>query len=207
MVRLQRVLAVPMALSALAALWLLWRQGGTSALLLGLLSAALLATALVVAGRRQRDSRPALGSGVVMLLLLVAVPIFGVGRGEMAVTARGHAGAAAWSESRVAEARTKGRPVFVYFTADWCLSCKVNEASTIDRASVRDALSAAGVEVLVADWTNADPAITRFLDSRGRAAIPLYLWYAPSRPEPEELPQVLTPAMLIERASARAAPG
>jgi thiol:disulfide interchange protein len=201
MARLQRILAVPMALSASAALWLLWRQGGTSALLLGLISAALLAAALLLAGRRQGRGEPALAAPIVALLLLVAVPLFGIGRGEMAVTTRGNAGEA-WSEPKVAAARAAGRPVFVYFTADWCLSCKVNEASTIDREPVRDALKAANAEVLVADWTNADPAITRFLDSRGRGAIPLYLWYAAGAAEPEELPQVLTPAMLIERASA-----
>ncbi|WP_284274930.1 thioredoxin family protein, partial [Sphingomonas astaxanthinifaciens] len=116
------------------------------------------------------------------------------------VAARSVGGADAWSEAKVASARAQGRPVFVYFTADWCLSCKVNEASTIERDSVRDALKAANAEVLRADWTDADPVITRFLDSRGRAAIPLYLWYAPGAAEPEELPQVLTPAMLIERA-------
>nr|WP_314446836.1 protein-disulfide reductase DsbD domain-containing protein [uncultured Sphingomonas sp.] len=199
MARLQRFLAVPMALSALAALWLLWRQGGTSALLLGLVSAALLVIALFVAGRRQGTGQPALSAAVVALLLLLAVPLLGIGRGEMAVTLRGDSGEA-WSEAKVAAARAAGRPVFVYFTADWCLSCKVNEASTIDREPVREALKAANAEVLVADWTNADPAITRFLDSRGRGAIPLYLWYAPGAAEPEELPQVLTPAMLIERA-------
>jgi DsbC/DsbD-like thiol-disulfide interchange protein/cytochrome c biogenesis protein CcdA len=199
MARLQRFLAVPMAVSALAALWLLWRQGGTSALLLGLVSAAILVAALLFAGRRQNDGQPALSAPVVALLLLVAVPLLGIGRGEMAVTTRGNSGEA-WSEAKVAAARAAGRPVFVYFTADWCLSCKVNEASTIDREPVREALKAANAEVLVADWTNADPAITRFLDSRGRGAIPLYLWYAPGAAEPEELPQVLTPAVLIERA-------
>jgi thiol:disulfide interchange protein len=199
MARLQRFLAVPMALSGLAALWLLWRQGGTSALLLGLVSAAILVAALLFAGRRQNDGQPALSAPVVALLLLVAVPLLGIGRGEMAVTTRGNSGEA-WSEAKVAAARAAGRPVFVYFTADWCLSCKVNEASTINRDPVRKALKAANAEVLVADWTNADPAITRFLDSRGRGAIPLYLWYAPGAAEPEELPQVLSPAVLIERA-------
>ena len=56
-----------------------------------------------------------------------------------------------------------------------------------------------GVRVLAGDWTNGDPAITRFLDSRGRAGVPHYLWIEPGKP-PEELPQVLTPAMLISRA-------
>jgi DsbC/DsbD-like thiol-disulfide interchange protein/cytochrome c biogenesis protein CcdA len=199
MARLQRILAFPMALSALAALWLLWRQSGTSAVLLGLVSAAVLVAALVITGRRQGQGQPALNAAVVALLLLVTVPLLGIGRGEMAVTTRGNSGET-WSEAKVAAARAAGRPVFVYFTADWCLSCKVNEASTIDRDTVRDALKAANAEVLVGDWTNADPAITRFLDSRGRGAIPLYLWYAPRAAEPEELPQVLTPAMLIERA-------
>jgi thiol:disulfide interchange protein len=124
--------------------------------LLGLLSAALLAAALLLAGRRQTKGEPALAAPVVALLLLVAVPLFGIGRGEMAVTQRGDAGEA-WSEAKVAAARAAGRPVFVYFTADWCLSCKVNEASTIDREPVRDALKGANAEVLVADWTNADP--------------------------------------------------
>ena len=95
----------------------------------------------------------------------------------------------------------QGKPVFVYFTADWCLTCKVNEAAAIDRNEVRDAFKQAGVKVLAGDWTNGDPAITRFLESRGRAGVPLYLWYAPGKP-PEELPQVLTPAMLISRAQA-----
>ena len=52
-----------------------------------------------------------------------------------------------------------------------------------------------------ADWTRRDPAITRFIESRGRAGVPLYLWYEPGKAEPEELPQILTPGMLSERAS------
>ena len=67
----------------------------------------------------------------------------------------------------MARERAAGRPVFAYFTADWCLTCKVNEAAAIDRDEVRDAFRKAGVKVLVGDWTNGDPAITRFLDRRG----------------------------------------
>jgi thiol:disulfide interchange protein len=71
--------------------------------------------------------------------------------------------------------------------------------AAIGRDEVRRAFKDSGVKVLVGDWTNGDPAITRFLESRGRAGVPLYLWYRP-RAEPEELPQVLTPSMLISRA-------
>jgi thiol:disulfide interchange protein len=108
-------------------------------------------------------------------------------------------GTAAWSEAAVARQLAAGKPAFVYFTADWCLTCKANEAAAIERADVRRAFKSNGVKVLAGDWTNGDPAITRFLDSRGRAGVPLYLWYNPGRPA-EELPQVLTPAMLTARA-------
>ena len=116
------------------------------------------------------------------------------------------AGAERWSEARVASYVAQGHPVFVYFTADWCLTCKANEAGAIDRDEVRDAFKKAGVKVLAGDWTNGDPAITRFLESRGRAGVPLYLWYAPGKP-PEELPQILTPAELISRARSAQALG
>ena len=89
--------------------------------------------------------------------------------------------------------------MFVYFTADWCLTCKVNEAAAIDRDEVRQAFRDRGVLVLAGDWTDGDPEITRFLESRGRAGVPLYLWYEPGS-QAEELPQILTPDMLISRA-------
>ena len=109
------------------------------------------------------------------------------------------ANAQVWSEAKAASYVAQGRPVFVYFTADWCLTCKVNEASAIDRDEVRAAFKVAGVKVLAGDWTNGDPVITRFLETHGRAGVPFYLWYAPGK-QPEDLPQVLTPSMLISRA-------
>src|SRR3546814_9068974 len=67
----------------------------------------------------------------------------------------------AFSEARLAALRAEGRPVFLYFTADWCLTCKANEAAAIDRAEVRDAFARKRVAMLVGDWTNADPEISR----------------------------------------------
>ena len=76
----------------------------------------------------------------------------------------------------------RARPVFVYFTADWCLTCKVNENAARWRAArSRAAFRARGVAVLIGDWTRGDPAIGRFLESQGRSGVPLYLWYAPGR--------------------------
>jgi len=194
--RLQRFLAIPMGASAVAALWLLYRQGGTNALLLGLAGILGLSLLLFGAGQRQRDGGRILWALPVALamagLLLVVTPT------RPAAVTRSSTDQA-WSEAAVSRELGAGHPVFVYFTADWCLTCKVNEVGSIDRAEVRDAFKAANVAVLVGDWTDGDPAITRFLESRGRAGVPYYLWYAPGKP-PEELPQLLTPSMLISRA-------
>ncbi|HKP34900.1 MAG TPA: thioredoxin family protein, partial [Sphingomicrobium sp.] len=196
--RLQRFLAIPMAASAAAALWLLYRQSGTTALLLGIAATIGLLLLLFGAGQRQRDGH-SIAWAAPAALAAAALAIAVVPRPAPHDTRV--SGAQAWSEARVAGLRQQGKPVFVYFTADWCLTCKVNEVAAIDRSEVRDAFKRARVEILAADWTNGDPAITRFLESRGRAGVPLYLWYAPGKP-PEELPQVLTPAMLIGRAQA-----
>jgi DsbC/DsbD-like thiol-disulfide interchange protein/cytochrome c biogenesis protein CcdA len=197
--RLKRFLAIPMWASAMAALWLLYRQTGERGLLIGIALTLALLFAAYEAGRLQRRGKSGAWGGALAGVALVAVGIALVP--PRATPTQAVAGAESWSEARAAAYVQQGRPVFVYFTADWCLTCKVNEAAAIERGEVRDAFKQAGVKVLAGDWTNGDPAITRFLESRGRAGVPLYLWYAPGK-QPEELPQVLTPAMLISRARA-----
>ncbi len=200
--RLQTFLAVPMGATVLACLWLLYRQAGTTALLIGIGAAAALVILLAAYGRlEKRRSVP------VLLVVALAGGIYGA-----SLVAMPKADARAqnipddvvrWSPQALATARASGKPVFLYFTADWCLTCKANEASAIDRAAVRDAFARAGVVVMAGDWTNGDPQIGRFLEANGRAGVPLYLWYAPGAAAPEELPQILTPSMLTSRATAR----
>ena len=198
--RFKLFLAIPMAASAAAALWLLYRLGGQQGLVAGVAWTALLLALLIAFGLTQRRGRN-VGSLVCALASVFTIYAVSSAPKPMARPAGSVAGAEAWSETRVASALQQGKPVFVYFTADWCLTCKVNEAAAIDRAEVRDAFKRADVDVLAGDWTNGDPAITRFLEARGRAGVPLYLWYAPGKPV-EELPQVLTASMLISRAQA-----
>ncbi|HEY6662296.1 MAG TPA: protein-disulfide reductase DsbD domain-containing protein [Sphingomicrobium sp.] len=203
MLKLQRFLAIPMGASALAALWLLYRQAGTNGLLIGLGAMFWLVISLRTFGNSQKGKvsrRWGIGALVFAAFIVVSslvakLPV------QPAESSQTGAGVEQWSEDRVGTFVAQGKPLFVYFTADWCLTCKVNEAGAIDRPEVRAAFDKAGVKVLAGDWTNGDPAITRFLESRGRAGVPFYLWYAPGKP-PEELPQVLTPGMLIERAQA-----
>jgi DsbC/DsbD-like thiol-disulfide interchange protein/cytochrome c biogenesis protein CcdA len=189
--RLQRCLAIPMAASAVAAAWLLYRQAGERAFLFGLFAAAALGICLYFAGRMQRAGR---AQAKFAALLGLVVVIAAVGQVPASPISRisSPSGAEPWSEARAANYVQQGKPVFVYFTADWCLSCKVNEATSIDRDEVRDAFRKADVKVLAGDWTNGDPVITRFLETQGRAGKSV-----------EQLPQVLTPAMLISRAQSQ----
>jgi len=200
MKRLQRFLAIPMVATVVACIWLLERQAGPRGLVVALAAVAVLTTLLIWYGFAQR--REARDGLVILPLAIAAV---GLAMWQVpprpAGSVRAIAGAEAWSEARAASYVAQDKPVFAYFTADWCLTCKANEAAAIDREEVRAAFRASGVKVLAGDWTNGDPAITRFLEGRGRAGVPLYLWYAPGRP-PEELPQILTPSMLISRAQA-----
>lgn len=197
MLRLQRFLAIPMAASAVAALWLLSREAGHEGFLIGLIALALVAIALILVGVSQRRGGPI----PITSLALVAVALIGaIGFAPQPHAASAiPAGVEPWSDTAVQEQLKQGHPAFVYFTADWCLACRLNEAAAINRSQVQSAFKSAGVKVFAGDWTNGDPTITRFLESQGRAGVPLYLWYEPAK-APEQLPQVLTPGMLIERA-------
>jgi thiol:disulfide interchange protein DsbD len=103
-----------------------------------------------------------------------------------------------WSAAAVEEQRIAGRPVFVDFTAAWCISCQVNERVVLETPSVRRAFAERHVALLKADWTRRDPAITDALASFGRSGVPLYVYYpADSAAQPVVLPALLTPAIVL----------
>ena len=104
--------------------------------------------------------------------------------------------AIAYSEEAIAKALANGSIVFVDFTADWCITCKVNERIAIDVASTQTLFEREGVVFMVADWTLEDEAITKALARFGRVGVPLYLVYRPDLSEPMVLPQLLTPEII-----------
>ena len=151
---------------------------------------------LMAIGRAQKQGlgsmRWALPGSVALAALALTVTPRLASEGPGGAVEAGMLDAKPFSEAALAEARAAGKPVFAYFTADWCLSCKVNENVAFERETTRDAFRKAGVVVLVGDWTRRDPKITSFLSAQGAAGVPLYLWYPAKAAEPQKLPQVLS---------------
>jgi thiol:disulfide interchange protein len=103
-----------------------------------------------------------------------------------------------WSAEAVSRYQAQGRPVFVDFSASWCLTCQVNERVVLNQPTVQQAFKAGNVALLRADWTRHDPAITNALTALGRSGVPAYALYAPGEKSPRLLPEALTPGIVID---------
>jgi len=196
--RFRKAMAVPMALTALALAWLASRLGGMHFALASAAAALALLAVLAWLGRRQRHGKAAVSGVLAGLVLVVAVAVLAL-PGTVAQPGKTASlpGTRAYSEATLAAARASGKPVFAWFTADWCLTCKVNESVAIETDATRAAFARAGVIVIRGDWTRRDPAITRYLESHAAAGVPLYVWYAGGdRGNGQVLPQVLGPDTL-----------
>ena len=191
----RRILAVPMFLTALGLAWVLGHQTAVGGVVVGVGAAMLLGFGLWWAGLRQRGFKaaawaPAAAATLLALGSIALLPPKEAKASEATATSQ------PFDAAKLAALQAQGKPVFLYFTADWCLSCKVNEKAAIERAETQEAFRKAGVVTMVGDWTDDDAAIGKFLEAHGRSGVPLYLWYAPGQAQPKELPQILTPGLL-----------
>ena len=201
MERFRRLMSVPMFLTALALAWILGRQAGVDGMALGLAAAMVLGLALWWVGRRQGHRGawvPLAPAALAAVAAMVLVPT--AATGPAMATSQTVLKSEPFTEARLAALQQEGRPVFAYFTADWCVTCKVNEKGALEREQVAEAFADKQVAVLVGDWTRGDAAIGRFLEKHGRSGVPLYLYYEPGKPV-EILPQVLTPSRLVSMVS------
>ena len=214
MERLKALLAFPMYGAALWLAWVFSAQAGSDALALLFGAGLLLALALWLAGQGQAR-RLAGGRGVLHLTTALAVLILGGAALVVGVRAAVPQEASArqtalpsqpWSEPAVQAALQEGRPVLVNFTADWCVTCKLNEGAALSTPRTAEALRQANAVYLVGDWTRRDDAITRALQSHGRSGVPLYLVYTPGEARPRILPQILTEGAVAEALEPAARP-
>jgi thiol:disulfide interchange protein DsbD len=181
MLWLQRGLAIPMLGTFIWLAWVCFRQTGPQGVLLLLLGAVILLLSLW--------RRPVLGLAALLLLpLLRPAP-------TASLTLPG---AEPYTAARLARLQAQHRPVFIDLTAAWCVTCLVNEHTTLLDPDVRRAFAAHQTALLVGDWTARDPAITTLLQANHRAGVPLYLYYPPGGGESKILPQILTPGV-VER--------
>ncbi|MDF0544892.1 thioredoxin family protein [Sphingobium sp. H39-3-25] len=197
MVTLRRILSLPMFVTALGLAWVIGHQQGVAGMTVALALALMLCLGLWWHGLRQHSGKHVWPSATALLgTVAVALAVPAVAAPTPTVSAKAKdEHAETFSTERLASLRHQGKPVFLYLTADWCLTCKVNEVTSLNAAAVRAAFDRAGVTLMRGDWTNGDAAITAFLKANGKAGVPAYFWYPPHG-APEELPQILTPGML-----------
>jgi thiol:disulfide interchange protein DsbD len=183
-------MAFPMYACVAWLLWVLVQQTGSRGLIICLMGLVLMAFSIWI-WQRQRQ-RPSIMKVIIMLVLatLTVAPIAYLQQPPEIVRVE------KFSRQRLQELRAQGRPVFVYGTAAWCITCKVNEValkSTVVQLLFKDN----DIAFLEADWTNQDAEITDYLGSFGRSGVPLYVFY-PKTGESQILPQILTEAIIVE---------
>ena len=102
-----------------------------------------------------------------------------------------------FTEELLDKSLSQGQPVFINFTAAWCITCKVNEVVTFSNERVLEFLKNTDLVLLKADWTNQNESITKILKFHDRAGVPLYLFYPKGSRKAKVLPEILTPEIFI----------
>jgi thiol:disulfide interchange protein DsbD len=198
---LRQAVSVPIFATVI---WLAWSltSGYGAGLLVSLLCSLLL---LAVAGwflGRWPAKRWATVVAALIVLAVIAVSVVAPKKLEAAPESSSATAALGgwqpWSAEAVSRYQAEGRPVFVDFTASWCLSCQVNERVALQQPQVQQAFKDANVALLKADWTRGDAAITQALTALGRSGVPAYALYVPGQTEPQLLPEALTPGIVTD---------
>lgn len=203
---LKQWLAYPMYFTAVWLAWVFGKQRGMDAMALLLIGAVLLTLGLWWFERQRLDGSPA-KKLLAWLLLALALAAF-VAATRVPASSRLAAaedGIVPYSAQALATLRADGRPVFVDMTADWCITCKVNEKAVLHTAAFKQLLRETNTVYMVGDWTNQDQAISAFLDEYRAPGVPLYVVFPADGGPGVKLPQVLTAGLMRKKLEAAAA--
>jgi thiol:disulfide interchange protein len=199
----KQVLAFPLYATVAWLAWVLGAQAGNDAVFALLAGLVLVAMGAWFYGRwAHAGSRwqPAVAVLLAAAGVLVAWPAaVSTSAQAMPAAGKGEVGWMPWSPEKVATLTSRGTPVFVDFTAAWCVTCQLNKRMALNSDSVVKAFAERGVVTMRADWTRMDPRITETLGALGRNAVPVYALYIPGEAAPRLLPEVLTPSLVVEQ--------
>lgn len=192
----KQFLAFPVYGTAIWLVWVLAQQAGANGVALLLAAMLMVVLAVWLVGRSARLAKP-----LAMLAALLAIVLL-VFAGQQKGTVSSSIDKQAWSTERVASLRAEGKPVFVNFTAAWCVTCIANERVALSTASVQQYFADHAIVYLEADWTQRDAPIANELAAYGRSGVPLYLYFPVGGGDAVLLPQLLTPGLIIDRLEA-----
>lgn len=196
---LRQWLAYPMYFTAIWLAWVFGKQRGVDALALLLIAATLLALGLGwYERRRYLDGAFKKALAYVMFAAALGATIAALRVPAETRATLAEKGAVPYSAARLAALRAEGRPVFVNMTADWCITCKVNEKAVLGSSEFKALLERSGTVYLVGDWTNEDPEISAFLDQFNTPGVPLYVVFPADGGPGRKLPQLLSQGLLRE---------
>lgn len=197
----KQVISVPIFATVIWLAWVLAQAYGANVLAVLQASFLLLAISGWFLGRWPAKRWSAAVAALILIGVIV-VSVVAPGKlivaSEMPTSATTHDGWEPWSAETVSRYQAQGRPVFVDFTASWCLSCQVNEHVALNQPEVEKAFREANVALLRADWTQRHQAITEALSALGRSGVPAYALYVPGKSSPQLLPEVLTPSIVTD---------
>jgi thiol:disulfide interchange protein DsbD len=186
-------MAYPLYLTVVWLVWVLAHQTSIDGAAIVLIGLVLVAFALWLWNRGSLLARILKFAALAGAIALLTHPLLKTAPAAVpASTEQGNV----YSAERLQQLLAQKRTVFVDFTADWCITCKVNEQGVLKTQKVQQAFAASNVVSLVGDWTRSDPEITKVLEQFGRSGVPLYLVYV-NGGEPRVLPQILTADTVI----------
>jgi thiol:disulfide interchange protein DsbD len=195
MVTLKQLFAFPMFASAIWLIWVLSIQTGPEGVLYVLLGLLCITFAIWMANLR---------GGVVYKLIIGLLVLTSLALISNLTTDKTTSSSdfVSYSKAALEEARREG-PVFVNFTAAWCITCKVNELVAMQSDKVIRVFDENNVTYMKGDWTNEDPEITAALAEYGRNGVPLYLYFDTGEKDAQILPQILTEDIVIQAVTGR----